>query len=127
MNAIIGRCPVCGQELAVTHLECAHCGTEISGRFSLGRIYRLDPDEIEFIEIFIKNRGNAYKVGEEMNLPYSAVRSRLTDIIRALGYDVGAEAKEESGPTPERRKSILDELARGKISSEEAVRMLQEA
>lgn len=126
MNPIIGRCPVCGQELTVTHLECAHCGTEIGGQFGLGRLYRLDHDEIEFIETFVKNRGNAYKVGEEMNMPYSAVRSRLTDIIRVLGYEPGAEAKEEPGPTPERRKSILDELARGKISSEEAVRMLQE-
>jgi hypothetical protein len=127
MNPVIGKCPICGKELTVTRFECEHCGTEIGGQFALGRIYRLDPNEIEFIEIFVKNRGNAYKVGEELNMPYSAVRARLTEIIRALGYEAGADAKEEPGITPERRKSILDELARGKISSEEAVRMLQEA
>jgi hypothetical protein len=127
MNPVIRKCPICAEELAVTRLECAHCGTEIAGQFSLGRLYRLDPDEITFVETFVKNRGNAYRVGEELSMPYSAVRARLTEIISALGYEPVGEVKEEPGPTPDRRKSILDELASGKISSEQAVRMLEEA
>ena len=110
----------------VSGLECSHCGTEIAGQFSLGRLYRLDPDQNRFLEIFIKNRGNAYRVGEELSMPYSAVRARLTEIISALGYEPAGDAKEETGLTPERRKSILDELAGGKISSDQAVRMLEE-
>jgi hypothetical protein len=111
----------------VSRLECAHCGTELSGQFAMGRLYRLDPDEIHFVEIFIKNRGNAYRVGEELSMPYSAVRARLTEIIGDLGYEPVGEVKEEPGLTPERRKSILDELASGKISSEQAVRMFEDA
>lgn len=127
MNPIIGKCPICGQELNVTRLECSQCGTEIAGRFFLGRLNRLEPDRIKFIEIFIKNRGNAYRVGEELSMPYSAVRARLTEIISAMGYETSAEVKEESGINTERRRSILDELATGKITSEQAVRMLEEA
>jgi hypothetical protein len=93
----------------------------------MGRLYRLDPKDISFVEIFIKNRGNAYRVGEELSVPYSAVRARLTEIIEALGYEPIGEVKEEAGLTREKRKSILDELASGKISSEQAVRMLEEA
>ena len=125
MNPVIGKCPICGEELAVTRLDCSNCGTEISGNFALGRLYRLDPAEMTFVETFLKNRGNAYKVGEELGVPYSAVRARLTDIIRALGYEPPVDGKEEPGLTPERRKSILDELAHGKISSDDAVRLLQ--
>ncbi len=125
MNPILGKCPVCGEELGVTRLECGHCGTEIGGSFSLGRLYRLDPEQIKFIEIFIKDRGNAYKVGEELNMPYSAVRSRLTEIIRALGYEPGAEGKEDPSISPERRRAILDDLAKGKITSDAAVKLLQ--
>jgi hypothetical protein len=125
MNPVIGKCPVCGEELMVTRLDCAHCGTELGGQFALGRLYRLGPQEMRFVEIFVKNRGNAYKVGEELGVPYSAVRARLTDIIRALGYEPSAEPKEEPAPTLERRKAVLDDLAQGKISSEEAVRILQ--
>ena len=125
MNRIIGKCPICGVELAVTRLECGHCGTEINGNFALGRLYRLDADDIQFVETFIKNRGNAYKVGEELEMPYSAVRARLTEIIRALGYEPGAESKEEPGVSQERRRAILDDLARGKITSDAAVKLLQ--
>ena len=125
MNRVIGRCPICGEELAVTRLECGHCGTEINGNFALGRLYRLDADDIQFVETFIKNRGNAYKVGEELEMPYSAVRARLTEIIRALGYEPGAESKEEPGVSQERRRAILDDLARGKITSDAAVKLLQ--
>ncbi|MCL4490271.1 MAG: DUF2089 domain-containing protein [Chloroflexi bacterium] len=126
MHPIFGKCPVCGQELTVTRLECRGCGTDIAGQFSLGRLTLLQPEDMAFVETFIKNRGNAYKVGEEMGLPYSTVRARLTEIIRALGYEPGAEPKEDTSPvTPEKRKSILDDLARGKITSEMAIRLLQ--
>lgn len=126
MNPLIGKCPVCAGELIVTHLECGRCGTEIGGHFSPGRLARLDPGNVEFVEIFIKNRGNAYRVGEELGMPYSSVRARLTDIIGALGFEPEREAKEDSGAPLERRKSILDDLASGKISSEQAVQMLEE-
>lgn len=125
MNRLIGRCPICNHELAVTRLDCGHCGTEISGNFGLGRLYRLDPDQLNFVETFLKNRGNAYKVGEELEVPYSAVRARLTEIIRALGYEPAAESKEESGLSQEQRRAILDDLAKGKINSETAVKLLQ--
>ncbi len=74
-----------------------------------------------------KNRGNAYKVGEELELPYSTVRARLTELIRAMGYEPGAEPKDEAttAASSERRKSILDDLALGKISAEDAVKSLQ--
>jgi hypothetical protein len=125
MNQVIGKCPVCGQELSVTRLDCSHCGTEIGGRFSLGRLYRLSPEEIQFVETFLKNRGNAYRVGEELEMPYSAVRSRLTEVIKHLGYDAIPEQRDESGPTLERRRAVLDELAGGKITSDEAIKLLQ--
>jgi hypothetical protein len=125
VRTVIGKCPICGEELAVTRLDCGNCGTEIGGRFGLGRLYRLDTDDINFVETFIKNRGNAYKVGEELELPYSQVRARLTEIIRALGYEPGAEPREESGISAEKRKAILDDLAAGKLTSDAAVKLLQ--
>ncbi len=127
MHQVFGRCPVCGKELIVTRLECRSCGTDIGGQFSVGRLTELDADQIQFVETFIKNRGNAYKVGEELAMPYSTVRARLTEIIRAMGYEPGAEPKEEPAAkvTPEIRKAVLDDLAHGKITADDAVRLLQ--
>jgi hypothetical protein len=126
MNPVFGKCPVCGKELIVTRLECRSCGTDIGGQFSVGRLSGLDAEQMHLVEMFIKNRGNAYKVGEELGMPYSTVRARLTEIIRAMGYEPGAEAKEETaGISPEKRKAVLNELAQGKITADDAVRLLQ--
>ena len=46
----------------------------------------------------------------------------LTEVIRALGYEV----REESYPSAEQRKVILNQLADGEITSEEAIKLLKE-
>jgi len=56
---------------------------------------------------------------DEMNLSYPTLRSRLTEIVRALGYEPG----KDEGPialSAEERREILDRLDRGEISWEEA-------
>ena len=127
MHPIFSKCPVCGQELIATRLECRSCGTDIGGQFSVGGLARLSAEDIQFVETFMKNRGNAYKVGEELELPYSAIRARLTDIILTMGYEPSAEAKDEPAPDipPEKHKKILNDLAKGKISADDAVKLLQ--
>ncbi|CAG0995348.1 hypothetical protein ANRL3_03081 [Anaerolineae bacterium] len=128
MHPVFGKCPVCDEELIVSKLECRTCGTEIGGQFSIGRLARLGTDEIQFIETFVKNRGNAYKVGEELGMPYSTIRARLTEVIRAMGFEPGTDLKEESASVsiaPEKRKAILDDLSTGKITADEAIKFLQ--
>jgi hypothetical protein len=127
MNKLLWKCPVCEQELHVTALECGSCGTEIRGNFEFGRLARLNASDLFFVEIFMKNRGNAYRVAEEMEIPYSGVRARLTDIIHAMGYDDDHETREEVGLPPERRKEILEQVSLGKLSSEQAIKILQGA
>ena len=121
MYDLLGKCPVCSQDLTVTRLHCRSCDLALEGRFGLGRFYRLDPEQLHFIETFIRREGKLNRVQEELGLSYPTVRSRLHDVIRALGYEV----REELTMSPEQRKSILDELAQGQITSDEAVKLLQ--
>jgi len=116
-----GKCPVCGEELTVTRLHCRSCDLGLEGHFELGRFYRLNPDQLHFVETFIRCEGKLNKLQDELKLSYPTVRSRLLEVIRALGYEV----REDLTMSPEQRKVILDNLAQGKITSEEAVRMLQ--
>src|SRR5512136_2264447 len=124
MNPIIGQCPVCKETLQVTRLYCPNCDTTVEGHFALGRFYQLSPEQVAFIETFIRCEGKINRVGEELGFSYPTVRSRLTEVIRALGYEVG----EEEAPLAmldEDRKAILEQLAQGKITSEEAVKRLR--
>ncbi|MEX2716200.1 MAG: DUF2089 domain-containing protein, partial [Candidatus Sigynarchaeota archaeon] len=88
---VTGICPVCGGTLTVTRLHCRHCDSALEGQFSLGRFYHLTPEQQTFVETFLRCEGKISWVQEEMGLSYPAVRSRLEDVIRALGYEVRPE------------------------------------
>lgn len=122
MYPILGQCPVCHEPLVVTRLHCRNCDTVIEGHFNLGRLYRLTPEQLAFVEVFLRNEGKINRVEEELGLSYPTVRGRLLDVIRAMGYEVG---EEPAGIAEDERKAILADLAAGKITSEEAVRRLK--
>jgi hypothetical protein len=122
MYPIVGKCPVCGDRLHVTRLHCRTCDSTLEGQFSLGRFYQLSPDQLAFIETFIRCEGKLTRLQDELGISYPTARTRLTEVIRALGYEVREE------PTPissEERKEILQQLASGEISSGQAVELLR--
>jgi len=121
---IVGRCPACGSDLEVTRLQCFNCDTGIEGRFETCRFCLLSREQKDFIETFIRVRGNIKEVERELGISYPTVRSRLDQVIRALGFDV-REAEEDS-KSDERRKEILSRLSRGELKPDEAVRLLKQ-
>lgn len=117
-------CPVCGQSLHVSKLNCLNCNSTLEGQFAPCKFCQLPPDQLEFIEVFIKCRGNIKDVEKELGISYPTVRGRLDNVVQALGYKV-----EVSDPQEERenRKEILDALDRGEITSQEAAGRLKKA
>ncbi len=118
MHPLITRDPVSGGELIVTRLECPESGIVIEGRFSLGWIGRLTREQLEFVELMVKYRGNIQKLAAEMNIAYNTARSRLDEIVTALGG-----VPENDGRVD--RRTVLDRLAAKEISVEEAMRQLK--
>ncbi len=123
MNPVIGQCPICHDTLHVTRLHCRNCDTTVEGHFSLGRLYHLSPEQLSFIETFLRCEGKIKWVEKEMGMSYPAVRARLMEVIRAMGYEV--ESNEDQGVSDEIRKQVLSELSAGIISSEEALELLR--
>lgn len=123
MNPVIGRCPICYESLTVTRLHCRNCDTSLEGHFTLGRLYQLTPEQLQFVEIFIRCEGKINRVEQEMGMSYPAVRARLSEVIRALGYEVGEPEKESL--SEEERREILAQVSAGKIKAEEAIQLLR--
>jgi hypothetical protein len=123
MNPVIGQCPICNDTLHVTRLHCRNCDTALEGHFSLGRLYQLAPEQLAFVELFVRCEGKINRVEQELGLSYPAVRARLTEVIEAMGYEVGDGGKETITETE--RRQILADLNAGRISSEEALRQLR--
>jgi len=132
MYPVPGICPVCGDELAVTRLHCGRCATTLEGLFTLGRFHYLTREQQQFIGIFIKCRGKIKDVEQALDISYPTVVKLLDEVVAALEVDI-VEVPEPPAPpptlvpeiSPERRRAILDDLSTGRISSAEALRLLQ--
>jgi hypothetical protein len=122
MYQVPTECPVCHDELIVTRLACRNCGTALEGRFSMEKISQLTPEQLHFVEVFLRCEGKLNRVQDELGLSYPTVRSRLEEVIQALGYEV---AGKEEGVDEEQRQEILQKLAAKEITSEEALELLE--
>jgi len=123
MQPMPNACPFCGGELTVTRLYCPACETSVEGRFHSGPFAGLSQEQLDFVEAFVRCEGKFTRLEGELQLSYPTLRSRLYEIIRALGYEPGAE--EAVPPTGGDRESILAELEAGTINAEEAIERLK--
>ena len=120
---LITHDPFTGEELTVTRLENKARGLVLEGEFSLGWIARLSPEQLEFAGVLLRYRGNVQKLAMEMGVAYNTARSRLDDIVEALGGSSDAE------PTFEKPKvnanDILSKLEAGEVTYEQAMAALK--
>ena len=126
MRKLIEQCPSCERkQMIVTEQTCTHCGTAVSGQFAPTIFAKLNQDELQFIEIFVKNKGNVKEMERETGWSYWAIRNRLNDVIAALGLD----AADSSPPAVDKqasRRAIIAALERGEISVDEATKQLSQ-
>src|SRR6266511_4081690 len=123
MYAAPTRCPVCRSELTVTRLHCPACDTSIEGQFAGGPFSQLTAEHLDFIVTFVRCEGKINRMEQEIGLSYPTIRNRLHEVIRALGYEPGKDESPEVDA--ERRSSVIADLEAGKISAEQAMRILR--
>lgn len=146
-----GICPVCGDGMVVSRLTCGRCGSALEGAFRVrggqtisgpltggrgakgtasradeevrfGRLARLDAAQLDFVETFLRCRGVIKNVEDMLGISYPTVRARLADVLSAMGF--GPEEDLPDGDRRRERREILADLAAGRISTEEAHRLL---
>ena len=115
------RCPVTGDPLEVTRLECPTSGVAIEGRFTPNEFVMLSPENLEFMRLFLRVRGNLKEVERILGVSYPTVRGRFDGMLRSLGYESPPEAQE----VREERADILGLLERGEIGAAEAATRLR--
>lgn len=150
MAKILTRCPICESKLHVSELACIHCGSSIRSGFETCRFCRLAPEHLAFVELFLRSEGNMSRVGAELGLSYPTIRNKLSAALAALGFDgseennmaarlplftaTSANEREPLSSPPvfispemlERRRIVLENLALGAISTEEAAEALRD-
>jgi hypothetical protein len=127
MNRLLTRCPICGGEITVTRLHCGDCDTTFEGRFAGGPFSQLSQDQLDYVELFVRCEGKLKYMAEILKVSYPTVRSRLLEVIRAMGYEPGANDEPVAGLSNIDRKRILENLDKGEITLEKAMALLQES
>ncbi|QHQ63197.1 DUF2089 family protein [Anaerocolumna sedimenticola] len=121
-----GKCPVCGEKLAITKLGCPKCSTAIEGDFQPCEFCRLPEEDLDFVKVFIKCRGNIKDVEKELGISYPTVRGKLDAVIRGLGFEVPVkDTVKENDAKAALRNEILDQLSKGEITPKEATEKIK--
>ncbi len=111
------RCPVCGGAVEFTRLNCAACGTEMTGRFALCRFCELEEKHLRFVETFLRCRGSIKDAEKALGVSYPTVKGMLEAALKALGFDT---------PPPPDREDVIDQLSAGEIDVDTALRLLKQ-
>ena len=116
---LLTRDPASGDELIVTRLECPTSGTKIEGRFSLGWIGALTPEQLDFVGLLLKHRNNLQKLANELGVAYNTARSRLDEVVAAIGGSGEPDAADSGA------REAIDKLASGELSFDDALSALR--
>lgn len=123
MKQLPTRSPFDGGEIIVTRFYCPESDITVEGRFSVQAPFaQLSPEQLAFVETFVRMEGKLSRMEGELGLSYPTIRNRLHEVIRALGFEPGKE--EVSSPSDIDRQQILADLDAGQISFDEAMTLL---
>jgi hypothetical protein len=123
MSILPQKCPSCSSPLKVTQLTCVSCGTGVVGSFDFSPFLRLSPENLRFLEAFVRNRGNIKEMARETGESYWAIRRQLDRVIQEMGFEPDQLSQADLST---RRQEILQQLSQGEISVAEAKKLLVE-
>lgn len=117
---VLGKCPVCNSDTVVTKISCDNCNTTIEGEFKLCKFCKLTLEQKQFIDTFVKCRGNIKEMEKELGVSYPTVKNRLEDAAAALGHKPEPQIEEDG-----KKKEVLEKLNNGEIGFDEAMELLK--
>ena len=118
MGKLTGNCTYCGGELHIEKLRCKGCSIAVEGEIQLPRLARLEPEDRDFIELFVRLSGSLKDMSKQLGISYPTMRNRLNRIIELLTQEISKDQMY--------RKEILDKFEQGKIKAEEAINLMRE-
>ncbi|MFC1494954.1 DUF2089 domain-containing protein [Thermodesulfobacteriota bacterium] len=118
MGKLTGNCSYCGGELHIERLRCKGCNLAVEGEIQLPRLARLESEDRDFIELFVRVSGSLKDMSKQLGISYPTMRNRLNRIIELLTQEISKDQMY--------RKEILDKFEQGKIKAEKAIKLLRE-
>jgi hypothetical protein len=95
----------------------------IEGAFALSALARLSAEDQVFVAAFVRSHGSIKEMEQVFGVSYPTIKNRLARIAESLAF------VEIAPPPPSRsasgRSEVLDRLANGEISAQDAIAELE--
>ncbi len=137
MRKILEACPTCGGPLTITEVRCERCATEVRSHYAPCPFCRLTPEQMNFALLFFQSRGNQTELEKALGVSYPTIRGKLDEIIRIV-MAPPPQAPQPAPPAPpapagprpveptDRRRTVLGEIAAGRLSAAEGLAALRQ-
>ena len=112
MDISNAKCGGCGRTMQIKRLGCSQCELTIEGALEIPPLARLSAEDQVFVHAFVRHHGSIKKMEKLFGISYPTVKNRLRAITAEL---------DESFTVPSANSSVLEALARGELTVEEAL------
>ncbi|HEV7386873.1 MAG TPA: DUF2089 domain-containing protein [Phenylobacterium sp.] len=106
-----------GRRIVVERVRLTEQDVAIEGAFELPRLAQLSAEDQVFVAAFVRSHGSIKEMEQVFGVSYPTVKARLNRIAASLEFV-------EIDPTPG-REEVLERLARGEITADEAISELE--
>jgi hypothetical protein len=101
--------------MEVSRLQCTECSIVMDGRFEVSELGKLSPEDQVFVVAFLRHHGSLKQMERIFDISYPTVKNRLHAINARL---------DRAFAVPSPNAAVLEQLARGEITVDEALRRL---
>src|ERR1700676_77674 len=112
-------CPVCNHRLATTRLTSTECSSELSGAFTSCEFCVLSNEDRDVLRVFLASRGNMKELERHLGVSYPTARARFDALLVKIGIERPATT------APSARVELMEQVARGEIGIEDALKRLE--
>jgi hypothetical protein len=106
-----------GAAFSIERLRLKESGIVLEGSFELPPLARLTAEDQLFVTAFVRSHGSIKDMESQFGISYPTVKNRLNAISALLPFV-------EINP-PSSKRDVLDELERGEISVDEALKRMK--
>jgi hypothetical protein len=107
-----------GTTLVVERVGLPQKGIAVEGAFAPPQLACLSLEDQIFVTAFLRSHGSIKEMEQTFGVSYPTIKARLNRIAGQLEFV-------DTNPSPPRAE-VLEQLSRGEISAEEAIRALEE-
>jgi len=116
MDISKAQCPDCSQPMHLTQATCPDCQVSLEGQFEVSPLGRLSQEDQVFVTAFLRHHGSIRKMEELFGISYPTLKNRLRGVVDKLD-------RVFSAPSP--NSVILEQVARGEITVDEALERME--